>query len=85
MLGGKGLGSRAKRKNWSSLEIRNCPVAGVHVHLGALRHCLGKLDSTWFIPVGILRMPGKEMMLFLAHHPSLGVFIALNTQLNSEV
>lgn len=65
--------------------MRDCPVAGVHMHLGALGHCLGTLDSTWFIPVGILRMPGKETMLFLTHHPSLAIFIVLNTQLNSEV
>lgn len=46
MLGGKELGTRAKRKNRSSREMRDCPAAGVHMHLGALGHCLGKLDST---------------------------------------
>lgn len=30
-------------------------------------------------------MPGKEMLLFLTHHPSLAIFIVLNTQLNREV
>lgn len=53
------------------MEMRDCPVGGVHVHLGALECCLGKLDSTWFIPVGILGVPGKEMTLFVSHTLSL--------------
>lgn len=65
--------------------MRYCPVGGVHVHLGALGHYLGKLDSTWFIPARILRMPGEEMMLFLTHYPSLAIFIILNIQLKSKV
>lgn len=66
-LGGEEQGGRAKRRSWSKTEMSNCPIAGMHTHLEVHSNAAWEAEFYLCHSCGVLKMPGKEMRLFISH------------------